>query len=111
MRILIADDSELVRRAVRGLLSAEVSWEVCGEARNGPEALEKARELRPNLVLLDINMPGGSGLKTAGLVRAELPEIRILITSLHDSNQFLTTALQAGADGISRCRARSETRP
>lgn len=99
MRILIADDSELVRRAVRGLLSVEAAWEICGEAADSPEALEKARELRPDIVLLDINMPSGSGLETARLIRADIPEIKILVMSLHDAKQFLPTVLQAGADG------------
>lgn len=99
MRILIADDCELVRRAVRGLLVAEKGWQVCGEARDGSQALESARALRPDLVLLDINMPGRSGLQTARELRHEIPEIRILIMSLHDSTQFLSSALACGADG------------
>jgi DNA-binding NarL/FixJ family response regulator len=99
MRILIADDSELVRRAVRGLLARETEWQVCGEAGDGSQALESARALRPDLVLLDINMPGRSGLQTARELRHEIPEIRILIMSLHDSTQFLSSALDCGADG------------
>jgi DNA-binding NarL/FixJ family response regulator len=99
MRILIADDSQLLRRAVRGLLAAQPAWEICGEAADSPEALEKARKLRPDVVLLDINMPSGSGLETARVIRADIPEIKILMMSLHDPKQFLPTALQAGADG------------
>jgi two-component system, NarL family, response regulator NreC len=99
MRILVADDAELVRRAVRNLLSEVANWEICGEAADGPEALQKARELQPNLVLLDINMPSESGLKTAGDIRRELPSVKILIMSLHDAQQFLAGAIAAGADG------------
>lgn len=99
MRILVADDAELVRRAVRNLLSDEANWDICGEAADGPEAFQKARELQPNLVLLDINMPSESGLKTARDIRRELPTVKILIMSLHDAEQFLAGALAAGADG------------
>jgi DNA-binding NarL/FixJ family response regulator len=98
MRILIADDSEVLRRAVRGVLSEEANWEICGEAANGVEALEKARELQPDVVLLDINMPGSSGLQTSRRMRQELPRVKIVIMSLHDAAQFLPTVLEAGAD-------------
>jgi len=99
MRILIADDSEVMRRAVRGLLSTEPGWEICGEAADGPGALEKARELQPHLVLLDINMPGTTGLQTARRIRQEVPPTKILIMTLHDAARFLPTVREAGADG------------
>jgi DNA-binding NarL/FixJ family response regulator len=99
MRILIADDSEMIRHAVRGLLSAQADWEISGEACDGPQALEKSRELRPDLILLDINMPGSTGLQTARRIRQEIPETKILIMSLHDAVRFLPTVREAGADG------------
>jgi DNA-binding NarL/FixJ family response regulator len=99
MRILIADDSEVMRRAVRGLLSTEPGWEVCGEAADGPGAFEKARELQPHLVLLDINMPGTTGLQTARRIRQEVPLTKILIMTLHDAARFLPAVREAGADG------------
>jgi DNA-binding NarL/FixJ family response regulator len=98
MRILIADDSDVVRRAVRGLL-AETGWQVCGEACDGIQTLKIARAVRPDMVLLDINMPGRSGLQTARELRQEIPGITILIMSLHDSTEFLSGALDCGADG------------
>jgi two-component system, NarL family, response regulator NreC len=99
MRILIADDHHLVRRSVGGLLSREAGWEICGEATDAPQAFEKARELRPDLILLDISMPGGSGLDTARRIREEIPHVKILIMSHHDAGHFLRSALASGADG------------
>jgi DNA-binding NarL/FixJ family response regulator len=99
MRILIADDNSLVRHAIRTLLSKEVGFEVCGEASDGPQTLEKIRELRPNLVLLDISMPDTSGFQTARLIRDEFPEIKIVIVSQNDADRLLSGALEAGADG------------
>jgi two-component system response regulator NreC len=72
-------------------------WEVCGEAKDGSEALRKARELLPDLILLDISMPGQSGLEAARLLRQELPKVKIIIMSQHDPIQLLPRALEAGA--------------
>jgi DNA-binding NarL/FixJ family response regulator len=98
MRILIADDNEFVRRGVADMLSNEVNLDVCGEASNGTEALQKSEELRPDLVLLDISMPGISGYETARLLREQAPGIRILIMSFGDTQQLLPLARKAGAD-------------
>jgi DNA-binding NarL/FixJ family response regulator len=98
MRILIADDSELVRAGVKAILAVERDCEVCGEASDGEQALQKARELRPDLVLLDINMPGSSGLKVARVMRDELPAIKILVMSQHDPAQMAPAVLEAKAD-------------
>jgi YesN/AraC family two-component response regulator len=65
MRILIVDDSDAMRRGVKDLLSSKADWKVCGEARNGDEGIRKARELRPDVILLDISMPGMNGLDVA----------------------------------------------
>jgi DNA-binding NarL/FixJ family response regulator len=99
VRILVADDNNLVRRAIRGLLSNEPDCEICAEAADGRQAIEKARELRPDLVLLDVNMPDVSGFETATLVRQALPQATILIVSSDDAAQLLPSALRAGADG------------
>jgi DNA-binding NarL/FixJ family response regulator len=96
MRILIADDSEIVRRGVIGLLSAETGWEVCGEARDGSEALQKARELVPDLIVLDISMPDRSGLEIARLLRDEIPQTKIMVISQHDARQMLPRVIEAG---------------
>ena len=97
MRILIADDNERVRRGVRELLSSETSWEVCGEAIDGAEALRKAQELLPDLILLDVSMPDMNGLEAARLLRDVLPEVKIIIISQHDQAQLLPSAINAGA--------------
>jgi DNA-binding NarL/FixJ family response regulator len=99
MRILIADDNKLVRRGIAGLLAADKEFEVCGEASDSSETLKKVAELRPDLILLDVSMPGTNGLNTAGILRQQFPALKILIISQHDSNQLLPRSLEAGANG------------
>ena len=99
MRLLLVDDSDLIRRGVRNLLSSQTKWEVCGEARDGAEAMLKARELLPDLILLDVNMPGMSGLEVTRLLRQGLPNAKILVMSQHDPQWLSTAALGAGAHG------------
>jgi len=99
MRILIADDHHMVRRGVGDLLSKEAGWEICGEATDAAQAFQKASELSPDLVLLDISMPDGSGLEAARRIRQEIPHVRILMMSHHDATQFEQSALESGADG------------
>jgi len=100
VRILIADDHELVREGLRALLASRPAWEVCGEAADGVEAIEKAAELQPDIVLLDVSMPRLSGLEAAALIRRESPTSEILIVSQHDPAEMLPSALKAGARGF-----------
>ena len=97
MRILIVDDNERIRRGVRGILMSDANCEVCGEAVDGEDALARAREQLPDLILLDISMPGAGGLETARLVRRELPKVKVIIMSQHDPKQLLPRAIEAGA--------------
>lgn len=97
MRILIADDSALVRRSVAAFLSSQPTCEVCGEASGGQDGMRKARELSPDLVLLDVSMPDMSGLEAARLLREQMPHVKIIIMSHHDPTQMLPQALKAGA--------------
>jgi len=97
MRILVADGSEMIRRGIKGLLSSETTWEVCGEATDGAEVLWKARQLLPDLILLDISMPGLSGFEAARRLRQEVPKAKILVMSQHDPIQLLPRAVEAGA--------------
>lgn len=97
LRILIADDHELVRRGVRSLLESEPGWEVCGEATNGRQAVAEARRLAPDLVIIDIGMPVLNGLEAIRQITAERPETECLVLTLHESEQVVHEVLSAGA--------------
>jgi DNA-binding NarL/FixJ family response regulator len=99
MRILIADDNDRIRNAIKAMLSREAGFEVCGEATHGHQALERARQLLPDLVLLDIQMPESDGFQVARQLRLEFPKLKVLIMSQGDAAMILPTALQIGADG------------
>ena len=99
LRILIADDNDAVRRGVIRLLSPQTDWQICGEARNGTEAIEKARELTPDVILLDISMPGMNGLEAARLLRKESSSVKIIVISQNDPKLLLPQVLAAGGDG------------
>ena len=99
MRILVADDHELVRRGVRSLLQTRPDIEVCGEARDGRDAIEQARRLSPDLIVMDISMPSLNGLEATREIRRTLPTIDILILSQHNSTEMIRQAFNAGARG------------
>ncbi len=99
MRILIADDHQIIRQGLRNLLSADKTWEICGEAVDGRDAIEKARQLKPDIVLMDISMPNVDGLQATRAIRQSTPEIEILILSQHDSKEMIRQAFKAGAKG------------
>jgi two-component system, NarL family, sensor kinase len=105
-RILIADDHEVMRRGVRGLLESHEEWAVCGEAFEGREAVVKSRELRPDLIIMDINMPGLTGIAAAQQIRRENPSAKILFFSVHESAQTVREVVNAGAQGyVAKSRA------
>ncbi len=84
LRILLVDDHEPVRRGVRSLLSSHADWLVCGEAVDGLDAIEKAKALRPNVVLMDISMPRMNGLDATQILRRDMPDSKIVIVSQND---------------------------
>jgi PAS domain S-box-containing protein len=97
VRILIADDHEVVRHGVRSLLGSHADWEVCGEAVDGRDAVEKAKELKPDVIVMDIGMPRLNGLEAARVIREQVPQTAILILSQHEAKEMRPAALQAGA--------------
>lgn len=99
-RIFVADDHEVVRRGLCALLQAQPDWEICGEAADGREALEKAQKLKPDVVILDIGMPSLNGLEATRQILKLNPQTRILILTLHDSDQVVREVLNAGARGF-----------
>ncbi len=100
LRILIADDHEVARKGIRSVLETHAGWEVCGEARDGREAVECASRLKPDVLLLDIGMPNLNGLDAARQILVVAPESRILILTVHDSEQVVREVLAAGARGF-----------
>lgn len=99
-RILIADDHEIVRRGIRALLESHPGWEVCGEATDGRDAIDKARELNPDVALLDVGMPNLNGLDAARQILATAPRTRVLILTVHESEQIVREVLEVGARGF-----------
>jgi PAS domain S-box-containing protein len=99
LRILIVDDHEAVLRGVRSLLSSRHDWLVCGEARDGVEAVEKAKTLRPDLVLMDVSMPRMDGVQATRIIRREVPESKVVIVSQNDPTLVARQAAEVDASG------------
>ena len=98
VRILIADDHEVVRQGVRAVLEGQIGWVVCGEASTGREAVAKAVDLQPDVVVLDVSMPELNGLEATRQIRRTVPA-KVLILTVHESDQVVTEVLDAGAHG------------
>jgi DNA-binding NarL/FixJ family response regulator len=113
--ILIADDSEMVRAKVRQALERETDFEICGEATDGVEAVAKAKELTPDLILLDVKMPRLTGLEVAGILRRTQPRIRIIMVTMYaeEINRKLTSffgvdAVFSKSEGVTKLIERVE---
>ena len=100
LRILLADDHEIVRRGLVSLLKSHPGWEVCGEAQDGREAVAKVKELRPDIVILDIGMPNLNGLEAARHMLRNNPSPKVLMLTITDVDEVVRAALDAGARGF-----------
>ena len=98
--ILIADDSEMVRAKIRQALERETDFEICGEANDGVEAVAKAKELTPDLILLDVKMPRLTGLEVAGILRQAQPRIRIMMVTMYAEELNKKLAAVFGIDAV-----------
>jgi DNA-binding NarL/FixJ family response regulator len=99
VRLLVADDHEIVRKGIRSLLEAQPGWQVTGEASDGREAVEKARDLKPDVTVLDISMPSLNGLEAARQMIKNDARAKILILTQHESDPLIREVLDAGARG------------
>lgn len=99
IRILVADDHEVVRKGLVGLLAHRPDWQVCAEAANGREAVKLATRFRPNVAILDLSMPELNGLEATRQIRHEVPETEVLVFSMYENEQFVRDLFSAGARG------------
>ena len=99
IRVLVVDDHAVVREGIRSVLERQPGFEVVGEAGDGASALKLAKSTTPDVVVLDVSMPGGSGLRAAAELRTEVPEARVLILSMYDNAEYVMEAVRAGASG------------
>jgi len=108
MRVLLADDHALFREGLAGIIASQPDMQVVGEANDGLEAFVKAQELKPDLILIDVQMPGMDGLEATRKIKAVLPETRIVVLTVRDDNEKLFEALKNGAQGYLLKEIRSQ---
>lgn len=99
VRLLVADDHEIVRKGLRALLEAEPGWEVAAEAVDGKDAVEKAKQIKPDVAILDISMPLLNGLEAARQIMKTVAQTKVLVLTVHDSDPLIQQVLEAGARG------------
>ena len=97
--VLVVDDHAFIRRGVRSILEPFPEWELCGEAENGQQAIQKTSELHPAVVVMDVSMPVLDGITAAEIIKREHPETHIVLLTLHNSHELLRRGFQAGARG------------
>ncbi len=99
IRILVADDHPVVRKGLQSCLARQDKLKIVGEAADGDEALRLTRELLPDVVLMDINMPRMNGLEVTAVLRQEVPQVKVLVLSVHSNKEYIFRIIQAGAQG------------
>jgi DNA-binding NarL/FixJ family response regulator len=109
IRVLLADDHALFREGLASLLSSQLDIEVVGEAEDGLEALVMAKELQPDIILMDVTMPGCDGLEATRLIKGAVPEVNIVMLTVHDDDDRLFEAIKHGAAGYVLKSTASET--
>ncbi|PYU19415.1 MAG: DNA-binding response regulator [Acidobacteria bacterium] len=102
VRLLVADDHDVLRRGVRAILEENPNWKIVAEARDGQEAIERANEFKPDVAILDFSMPKRNGLEAAREILRNLPQTKILILTIHDSDVLIQEMRQAGVHGYVR---------
>ncbi len=105
IRILIVDDHAIMRDGIRALLSLHSDLEIVGEASEGREAIEKAQELMPDVIIMDIAMPGMDGLEATRRIKKKNPKTKVLVLTQHDNREYVLTAIKAGTAGYVPKRA------
>lgn len=99
LRILVVDDHDVVRQGVRLILRRNADWQIVDEAENGVEALHKAKELNPDLIILDVSMPGKDGLEVATELQAQGSKAKVLVLTMHESKELAAAVKRVGAKG------------
>jgi DNA-binding NarL/FixJ family response regulator len=99
MRLMLVDDHAILRDGLKNLLEIEDDIEVVGEAESGEEAIKKIRDCRPNIILMDINMPNMNGIELTATLKTLHPHIKILVLTMHSHDEYFMAAIRAGADG------------
>ena len=100
LRLLVADDHEIVRKGLCALLGGQPGWQIAAEARDGREAVAMAKEFKPDVAVLDISMPGLNGLEAARQISKAVSQTRVLVLTMHESDAFIGEALEAGVRGF-----------
>ena len=98
-RVLIVDDHAFIRRGVQAILQSFPEWELCGEADSGAEAVSLVNELNPDVVLMDVTMPGMNGIDATRIIRKSHSGVKIVLLTLHESSEILRSGFRAGASG------------
>jgi DNA-binding NarL/FixJ family response regulator len=98
-RVLIVDDHAFIRRGVQTILHPFPEWELCGEADNGNDAIRMAEELKPEVIIMDLSMPGLNGIEATRAIRKTQPAVKIVLLTLHESAELVRGAFRAGASG------------